>query len=97
LFGYSDQGDLTSYLSGYFDTTTAGGKLDRTSYEKILGEIGSDVCCVLFISDNEKELRAASMAGLRVVLASRPGNNPVLLEEGEVFETVEKFDEMKME
>ena len=35
IFGHSDAGDLTPFLSGYFDTTT-GPKRDPDSYSKIV-------------------------------------------------------------
>lgn len=35
LFGYSSAGDLLPHLSHHFDTVNAGGKTERSSYERI--------------------------------------------------------------
>lgn len=75
LFGHTEAGDLTSYLSGFFDTTT-GAKADAESYVRIartLRRVPSELC---FISDTVKELDAAREAGLETLLAHRPGNYP---------------------
>lgn len=69
------KGDLSPLLSGYFDTTTAGSKLEAASYTRILAETGSKEA--LFISDNVLELYAARQAGMQVMLADRPGNKPL--------------------
>jgi enolase-phosphatase E1 len=54
LFKYSDQGDLTPRLQGYFDTSTAGPKMESASYSKILEQIDFSAGDVLFLSDNVK-------------------------------------------
>lgn len=63
LFGHTEEGDINSLFSGYFDTEV-GGKKESTSYEAILKNIkanGNDVC---FLSDNEDELDAAKEVGI---------------------------------
>eukprot|EP00743_Colponemidia_sp_Colp-15_P005283 GILK01005682.1.p1 GENE.GILK01005682.1~~GILK01005682.1.p1 ORF type:complete len:607 (+),score=90.04 GILK01005682.1:47-1867(+) len=75
LFGYSEGGDLTSYLSGYFDTTT-GAKVDRTSYEKIASQIKVEPSRILFATDMVNEARAAATAGFKTVVMNRVGNSP---------------------
>lgn len=69
--------DLQPYIRGYFDINTSGKKTEADSYRRILKDIGRDASDVLFISDNELELDAASEAGLNTLLAVRPGNAPV--------------------
>ncbi|CDO95093.1 unnamed protein product [Kluyveromyces dobzhanskii CBS 2104] len=72
--------DLTKFITGYFDINTSGKKTEAQSYANILQSIGlgqSSADSVVFISDNEKELDAASDVGIKTFLALRPGNNPV--------------------
>ena len=73
LFRYTDQGDLSPYLSGYFDAKT-GPKLASMSYGRISGELKTRPSEILFISDTTEELDAANRCGLNVLLSVRPGN-----------------------
>jgi enolase-phosphatase E1 len=75
LFRYSEAGDLTPYLSGYFDTRT-GPKREVDSYRKIAAAINLPPERICFISDVVAELEAAAAAGLRTLLSLRPGNAP---------------------
>jgi enolase-phosphatase E1 len=72
LFGNTTAGDLTRFLSGYFDTTT-GPKREKASYEKIAAARGKTAAEVLFVSDVPAELDAARQAGFRTSLCVRPG------------------------
>ncbi|ERK06555.1 MAG: acireductone synthase [Pantoea sp.] len=62
LFGYSDEGDLTSLFSGYFDTGV-GAKRETQSYRNIAQQIGYAPSELLFLSDIHQELDAAAEAG----------------------------------
>ena len=62
LFGYSDEGDLTSLFSGYFDTAV-GAKREVQSYRNIAEHIGLAPSALLFLSDIHQELDAAAEAG----------------------------------
>ncbi len=62
LFGYSDEGDLTSLFSGYFDTAV-GAKRETQSYHNIAEHIGLAPSSLLFLSDIHQELDAAAQAG----------------------------------
>ncbi len=73
LFRHSDAGDLTPFISGYFDTRI-GGKKDAASYRRIAREIGAAPSSVLFLSDHPDELDAAASAGMAALGLSRPGN-----------------------
>ncbi|WP_158885285.1 acireductone synthase [Rhodanobacter sp. L36] len=64
FFGYSEAGDLTSLLSGYFDTET-GPKRSPDSYQRIAAAIGEEPAHILFLSDIVEELDAAKSAGFR--------------------------------
>ena len=50
LFGHSEAGDLTKYLSGYYDTKF-GAKQEKDSYEAIVKNIDVPVEEVLFLTD----------------------------------------------
>ncbi len=63
LFGFSDYGDLTPLISGYFDTRI-GHKRETSSYEIIASEIGVRAGDILFLSDIVEELDAACTAGM---------------------------------
>lgn len=70
FFGFSDAGDLTGLLSGYFDTTI-GPKQAADSYRTIQQAIGQPANTLLFLSDIEAELDAAADAGLHTCLLDR--------------------------
>jgi enolase-phosphatase E1 len=73
LFSTTRHGDLTRFLTGYFDTTT-GPKADAASYRAIASTFGLPADEILFVSDVTRELDAASTAGMQVLLSLRPGN-----------------------
>jgi enolase-phosphatase E1 len=88
LFATTEFGDLTPFISRFFDTSI-GGKSDPASYARIaaaLGQAPGDVC---FISDVTRELAAARSAGLEVCLSIRPGNTPQA--DADRFERVTTF------
>jgi len=75
LFGYTDHGDLTPLIDGFFDTTT-GHKRETESYRQIASEESfPQVENFLFISDVRAELDAARRAGMKTLLSVRPGND----------------------
>ena len=75
LYQYSDKGDLSTLFSGYFDTKI-GAKKDSKSYQRICQAINCPPQDVLFLSDINEELDAATAAGLQTALVARD-NNPV--------------------
>ncbi|WP_159849513.1 acireductone synthase [Nocardia sp. CY41] len=76
-FAFARGGSLSPLISGYFDLSTAGGKRESSSYDKIAGAIGTPAEHILFLSDHPDELDAAVAAGWRVVGLARPGEpNP---------------------
>ena len=72
MFRYSEYGDLTPQLSGYFDTTT-GPKRESGSYRAIVNAIDIDPSSALFLSDIVAELQAAEFAGMQTCLLLREG------------------------
>jgi enolase-phosphatase E1 len=90
IFQYSEAGDLTAYISGYFDTTT-GPKREAESYRKIAGAIAQPPEQILFISDVAAELSAAQAAGLQTLFSSRLGN---ATDNAEGFTRIDNFDDV---
>jgi enolase-phosphatase E1 len=76
LFTHTTAGDLTNYICRYFDTTI-GSKIEADSYRRIAEELRLTPAAAVFISDAIAELDAARAAGMKTILALRPGNRPV--------------------
>jgi enolase-phosphatase E1 len=74
LFAHTEAGDLTRFISNYFDTTV-GSKTDVESYRRIAAALRLPANEVLFISDVVGELDAARAAGMQTLLCVRPGNH----------------------
>jgi enolase-phosphatase E1 len=89
LFKYTEAGDLTPFLSGYFDTTV-GPKREAESYWRIAEELQLPAAEILFCSDVTAELAAAQAVGMQTVLLVRPGNPPQ--PDAEAFGQVASFD-----
>lgn len=70
LFGHSIAGDLTPWLTNYFDTAV-GAKRAMESYSRIASTIGQEAQRLLFISDVQQELDAATAAGFQTLLCIR--------------------------
>ena len=73
LFAHTDDGDLTTFISDYFDTNV-GAKGDAESYRRIAENMNLPPHEILFISDVVTELEAAEDAGMKTRLSIRPGN-----------------------
>ena len=74
LFAHTTDGDLTGYISDYFDTTT-GAKKDAASYQSISEKINTPATEILFLSDVTAELDAAQEAGMKTALCVRHGSS----------------------
>jgi len=72
LFGNSEFGNLMPYFSAYFDTKV-GHKREKASYQTIAKQLNLNPTEILFLSDIEEELDAATLAGMNVVQLTRPG------------------------
>jgi enolase-phosphatase E1 len=70
LFGTTAVGDLTSYISGFFDTRI-GAKTESRSYTKIAESLGLNASELLFVSDTTKEVEAARLASMQALLCAR--------------------------
>jgi len=90
LFRYTEQGDLTNYLSGYFDTEI-GSKKEPDSYRKIAQALKLSSDRILFISDVTDELKAAQSVGMQPLFSFREGN---LSADSQGFEIVTNFNKV---
>lgn len=75
IFKHSNFGDLSGFISNYFDTNT-GGKKETESYIKIAFALNNPPKRIAFVSDVVAELDAARNAGFETVLSIRAGNPP---------------------
>jgi enolase-phosphatase E1 len=73
LFAKTEAGDLTKFISNYFDTEV-GKKTDVKSYEQIAKTLSLASNEIHFLSDVLTELDAAAGAGMKTALCIRPGN-----------------------
>jgi enolase-phosphatase E1 len=91
IFQYSSAGDLTPYLSGYFDTRT-GPKTSPESYRAIAAALDVKTEEIMFVSDVLRELNPARDAGCQTRLSLREGNQPVSDADGHM--AIVSFDEI---
>lgn len=89
LFAHTESGDLTSFISNYFDTRI-GKKAEAESYRRISEAIGLPPTELLFISDIVSELSAAREAGMKTLLSIRPGNQTQ--PDADQYQLIESFD-----
>jgi len=90
LFAHTVAGNLTGFLSAYFDATT-GTKADPVSYEKIATMLKCSPPEIVFISDVVAELDGAEAARLQTLLCERPGNHP---QPANAHDLVRTFDDV---
>jgi enolase-phosphatase E1 len=76
LFRYSSAGDLTPFITSYFDTRI-GPKTSPASYRAIAEQVQAPPRSILFISDLIRELDPARDAGCQTRLSLREGNQAV--------------------
>ncbi|MHB1440040.1 MAG: acireductone synthase [Cuniculiplasma sp.] len=72
IYRYSSGGDLSRFITGYFDTS-AGPKKESSSYSRISHMIGVDSGNMSFLTDSPEELRAANQAGFHAIRVDRDG------------------------
>lgn len=89
IFGFSEAGDLTPYLSNYFDTAT-GGKRDAHTYKVIAEKLNIEPSQIVFLSDIVEELEAADQEGYRTIQLVRPGTESKWKETAKDFNEVQK-------
>ncbi|MBX2812268.1 MAG: acireductone synthase [Myxococcales bacterium] len=77
IFGYSESGDLTSYIHSYFDTRV-GHKREVGSYRAIAFALARESSEILFLSDTQEELSAAAEAGFYTLQVVRDASTDEL-------------------
>jgi enolase-phosphatase E1 len=75
LFRTTPSGDLTRFISLYFDTRM-GAKTEPESYQRIADSFDFRPEEFLFISDAMKEIEAARSSGMQALLCERDSHSP---------------------
>jgi enolase-phosphatase E1 len=91
LFSHTEDGDLTKFISNYFDTGV-GTKTKSSSYQVIASRLSFPGPDIHFISDVPAELDAAGEAGMQTSLCIRPGN--AVQEPSQRHKTIRSFEEV---
>jgi enolase-phosphatase E1 len=91
IFRYSSAGDLTPFITAYFDTRI-GPKTSAASYRAIAEQVQATPKSILFISDMLRELDPAREAGCLTRLSVREGNAAVA--EGHGHAAISSFAEV---
>ena len=76
MFCRTNHGNIHSLIDQFFDNSI-GDKKDPQSYGLIAKALGVEPKQILFISDNDREVKAAVSAGLKAALIKRPGGKPI--------------------
>jgi enolase-phosphatase E1 len=76
IFKYSNLGDLSQYISKYFDTGV-GSKRDEKSYLNILNQLNAKSNEVVFFTDIYEEALASSTVGITSYILMREGSTPI--------------------
>ena len=93
FFEHSVAGNMLPLFGGHYDTTT-GPKKEADSYRQIAEAFGLPASEILFVSDIDDELDAATEARMQTVLSIRPGNKPV--ENADRYQAVSSFADISM-
>lgn len=88
IMGHSTDGDLTPFISYYFDTKV-GHKREAKSYQNIAEAVSMNASDIHFFSDIPQELEAAKEAEMQVTQLIRPGTAP------SEFKGIKDFSEFK--
>ncbi len=90
LFAHTEAGDLTPFISSFFDTTI-GAKREIESYRRIASELKVPPREIVFVSDVTAELDAAADAGFETLLCVRPGNHSQAANAHAVIQTFDQI------
>jgi enolase-phosphatase E1 len=94
IYQHSNHGDLRYLFSHWYDTHT-GSKHDPRSYTLIAETMGCAPQAILFVSDSDSELQAASQSGLQVVCSQRKTDKVTGLSTN--YPTINDFHEILFE
>ena len=90
LFAHTTEGDLTGYISSYFDTNV-GPKTSAESYRRIATKLQVAGSEVLFVSDATAELDGAQGAALKTALCVRASHSEPV---ASAYPVIRSFDEI---
>lgn len=90
LFLHTSYGDLTSYLSHYFDTRI-GHKKDAAAYKTISQKLACPPQQIMFFSDSVEELQAAENVGFNVLHVIRDASKT----QETIFKNVNTLDQVQ--
>ncbi|KAL1306494.1 hypothetical protein AAFC00_005189 [Neodothiora populina] len=88
--------NLSGLISDWFDTTNAGLKMEASSYSTISQRLGRASGGILFLSDNVKEVKAATEAGMKAIVVDRPGNAPLSEEDRKTYKVVDSLYDISL-
>ncbi|OQR77219.1 enolase-phosphatase E1-like [Tropilaelaps mercedesae] len=99
LFEHTTSGSLLNILDSFHDQTTAGSKLEPSSYAAIVEQISCPAENILFLTDVYEEYQAARAAGIKSVIVLRDGNKPLgkEKEEKERVKLISTFHELQLD
>lgn len=87
---------LEDRICDWFDTTNAGLKTQKDSYQLIANKLRLEARQVLFFSDNVNEVKAAKQAGMDAFVVDRPGNAPLSEGDRKEFTVVTSLDQVNL-
>jgi enolase-phosphatase E1 len=90
LFRSTSAGDLSAYISRFFDTRV-GAKTESHSYAKIAELSRIRASEFLFVSDTPKEVEAARLASMHALVCAR---NRTAVDAGSSSRTITTFDQI---
>ncbi|CAI9734664.1 enolase-phosphatase E1 [Octopus vulgaris] len=93
LFSHVPEGNIIDLFSGFFDTLT-GSKVESESYKKIVEEVNVKADEIMFLTDNPKEVAAATSAGVKCRIVIRDGNEALSEDDLSKFCTIHSFTEL---
>ena len=76
IFKYSNLGDMSSYITNYFDTGV-GPKRDSNSYLTISKALNCSPNEIIFFTDIQEEADSALSIGIKSYIILRKGNSPI--------------------
>lgn len=96
LFEHTKSGSLLGLLDSFHDLSTAGPKVEPSSYSQIANTISVAPEEVLFLTDVFGEYSAAKAAGMKAAIVVRDGNKPLTDDEKKNAPLIYTFDQVKL-
>jgi enolase-phosphatase E1 len=93
LFSTTKLGDLTPYITAFFDSST-GAKTEIESYRKIAKSLKRIPHDFLFVSDVKEEVEAGYTAEMQVILCDRLHDQLQISRSPKAKTVISSFDEI---